>query len=64
MQKSGYSEGHFKGASNEGVEHSSRLLQVKNKLAIDIDYFQHAFVNPCTMLNQRRSWSGVRITAQ
>jgi hypothetical protein len=34
------------------------------QLAIDIEYFQRAFVNPCTMLNQRRSWSGVQITAQ
>jgi hypothetical protein len=33
-------------------------------LAIDAEYFQRAFANPCTMSNQRRSWSGVRFTAQ
>ncbi len=32
-------------------------------LAIDNAFFRSAFVNPCTMYNQRRSRSGVRLTA-
>ncbi len=33
------------------------------QLAIDTEYFHSAFVNPCMMKNQRRSQSGVRLTA-
>ena len=33
-------------------------------LAIDTEFFHSAFVNSCTLLNQRHSWSGVRLTAQ
>jgi hypothetical protein len=32
-------------------------------LAIENDFFHSAFVNPCMMENQRRSQSGVRLTA-
>ncbi len=32
-------------------------------LAIDNDFLHSAFVNPCMMQNQRRSQSGVRLTA-
>jgi len=32
-------------------------------LAIDIDFFHSAFVNPCMMYNQRQSQSGVHLTA-
>ncbi len=32
-------------------------------LAIGIDFFHSAFVNPCMMLNQRRSQSGAGLTA-
>jgi hypothetical protein len=31
--------------------------------AIENDLFHSAFVNPCMMLNQRRSQSAVRLTA-
>ncbi len=51
------------------AEHSSQLSQAKNdgwlipQLAIDTDFFHSAVVNPCTMWNQRRSRSGVCLTA-
>jgi hypothetical protein len=32
------------------------------QLANDNNFFHSAFVNPCMMLNQRRSQSGVRLT--
>jgi hypothetical protein len=34
------------------------------QLTIDTEYFQREFANPCTMKNQRRSWSDVRNTKQ
>jgi hypothetical protein len=34
------------------------------QLAIDTKFFLPAFANPCTMWNQRRSWSGVPLTVQ
>jgi hypothetical protein len=33
------------------------------QLAIDTEFLHSAFVNPCMMLNERRSQSGVRLTA-
>jgi hypothetical protein len=33
------------------------------QLVIDTKFFQSAFFNPCTMQNQRRSQSGVRLAA-
>ncbi len=32
------------------------------QLSIDTKFFHSAFVNPCTMWNQKRSQSGVRLT--
>ncbi len=34
------------------------------QFAIDTEFFHSAFVNPCTMWNQRRSQSGVRLTVR
>ncbi len=33
------------------------------QLAIDTNFFHSAFVNPCTMYNQRRSQNGMRLAA-
>jgi hypothetical protein len=40
------------------------IKKLTPQLAIDSEFFHLAFSNPCTMLNKRRSRSGVRFTTQ